>query len=169
MNVVPLGHSLNIDDFDCGDNDLNKFLSEDAFDFQEKRIANTFVLEDSGKIVAYFCLLNDKISRLEITNSRWRKIKDVFPDSKHFRSYPSIKIGRFAVSSDYRGQNIGSLLMDLLKEKLLEEHGSSAFRFITVDAYLSAIPFYKKNGFVHLKEKDENEFTRLMFFDMMDI
>jgi len=34
---------------------------------------------------------------------------------------------------------------------------------------LSAIPFYEKNGFVHLTEKDENEFTRLMFFDMMDI
>lgn len=84
MNV-PLGHSLNIDDFDCGDNDLNKFLSEDAFDFQEKRIANTFVLEDSGKIVAYFCLLNDKISRLEIINSRWRKIKDVHPTFRVMR------------------------------------------------------------------------------------
>jgi len=85
MNVVPLGHSLNIDDFDCGDNDLNIFLSEDAFDFQEKRIANTFVLEDSGKIVAYFCLLNDKISRLEITNSRWCKIKDVHPTFRVMR------------------------------------------------------------------------------------
>ena len=116
-----------------------------------------------------FCLLNDKVSRLEITNSRWKDIKDTFPDGKHFRSYPSIKIGRFAVSSDYRGRNIGSLLMDLLKDQLFEEHASSAFRFITVDAYISAIPFYEKNGFKLLKEKDENEFTRLMFFDMMDI
>jgi len=59
--------------------------------------------------------------------------------------------------------------MDLLKDKLLEEQSSSAFRFITVDAYLSAIPFYEKNGFIQLTEKDENEYTRLMFFDMMDI
>jgi GNAT superfamily N-acetyltransferase len=109
------------------------------------------------------------VSRLEITNSRWREIKDTFPDGKHFRSYPSIKIGRFAVSSNYQGHDIGSLLMDLLKDQLIEEQSSSAFRFITVDAYISAIPFYEKNGFKLLKEKDENEYTRLMFFDMMDI
>ena len=30
-------------------------------------------------------------------------------------------------------------------------------------------PFYEKNGFVHLTKKDEDEHTRLMFFDMMDI
>ena len=169
MNVIPLTPNVNVAGFDCGDSDLNSFLLEDAMHFLEKRIANTFILEDEGKIVAYFCLLNDKVSRLEITNSRWREIKDTFPDGKHFRSYPSIKIGRFAVSSNYQGRDIGSLLMDLLKDQLIEEQSSSAFRFITVDAYISAIPFYEKNGFKLLKEKDENEYTRLMFFDMMDI
>ena len=43
------------------------------------------------------------------------------------------------------------------------------FRFITVDAYLSAVPFYEKNGFLHLTKKDEDEHTRLMYFDMMEI
>ena len=169
MNVIPFTPEINVAGFDCGDSDLNEFLLEDAMHFYEKRIANTFILEDEGKVVAYFCLLNDKVSRLEITNSRWKEIKDSFPDGKHFRSYPSIKIGRFAVSSDYRGRNIGSLLMDLLKYQLFEEQSSSAFRFITVDAYISAIPFYEKNGFKQLKEKDENEYTRLMFFDILDI
>ena len=128
-----------------------------------------FVLEDEGRIVAYFCLLNDKISRVEITNSRWKKIKDSFPDGKRFRSYPSIKIGRFAVSVDYRGQNVGSWLMDKLKERLNDGVSQSAFRFITVDAYLSAIPFYKKNGFVELTQKEEDDHTRLMYFDMMEM
>ena len=169
MNVIPFTPGINVAGFDCGDSDLNEFLLEDAMHFYEKRIANTFILEDKGKVVAYFCLLNDKVSRLEITNSRWKEIKDSFPDGKHFRSYPSIKIGRFAVSSGYRGRNIGSLLMDLLKDQLFEEQSSSAFRFIKVDAYISAIPFYEKNGFKQLKEKDENEYTRLMFFDMLDI
>ena len=47
--------------------------------------------------------------------------------------------------------------------------GQSAFRFITVDAYLSAIPFYKKNGFVELTQKEEDDYTRLMYFDMMEM
>ena len=142
---------------------------EDAKLFHEKRIANTFILEDEGRIVAYFCLLNDKISRVEITNSRWKKIKDSFPDGKRFRSYPSIKIGRFAVSVDYRGQNVGSWLMDKLKERLNDGVSQSAFRFITVDAYLSAIPFYEKNGFIQLTQKEEDDHTRLMYFDMMEM
>ena len=51
----------------------------------------------------------------------------------------------------------------------LSHETNSAFRFITVDTYLSAIPFYEKNGFLHLTKKDEDEHTRLMYFDMMEI
>ena len=73
------------------------------------------------------------------------------------------------MSLDYRGQNIGSKLMDLLKVQLNTQLSQSAFRFITVDPYLSAIPFYEKNGFVQLTQKEEDEHTRLMFFDMMEM
>lgn len=123
MKIVPLTPDYNLTEFDCGDSDLNEFLLEDAKYFLEKRIANTFILEDGGSIVAYFCLLNDKVSRQEITNSRWKKIKDSFPENKRFRSYPTIKIGRFAVSQKYRGRNIGSDLIDKLKILLKNEVG----------------------------------------------
>ena len=169
MDLIPLTPDYELTEFDCGDGDLNEFLLKDAKHFFEKRIANTFILEDDGRIVAFFCLLNDKISRIEVTNSRWKRIKDSFPDGKQFRSYPCIKIGRFAVSKDYRGRNIGTDLIGLLKQKLHKEHGHSAFRYITVDAYISAIPFYEKNGFVRLTKKEEDEHTRLMFFDMMEM
>ena len=104
-------------------------------------------------IAAYFCLLNDKISRLEVTNSRWKSIKDSFPESKRFRSYPAIKIGRFAVSTAYRGQHIGTELIAMIKVMLNSNQNYSAYRFITVDAYLSAVPFYMKNGFNQLTQK----------------
>lgn len=169
MKVVPLTLDYKLTTFDCGDCDLNEFLLEDAKHFLEKRIANTFILEDDGRIAAYFCLLNDKISRLEVTNSRWKKIKEGFPEDKQFRSYPTIKIGRFAVSLDYRGRNIGTELMKGIKYLLNTESSHSAFRFITVDAYISAIEFYRKNGFKELTKKEEDEHTRLMFFDMMDV
>lgn len=155
--------------FDCGDTDLNSFLIEDAKGFLEKRIATSYILVDHDNIVAYFCLLNDKISRQEVTNSQWKKIKGGFPERKQFSSYPAIKIGRFAVSSAYKGQNIGSDLMNLLKGMLNDSPNYSAFRYITVDAYLSAIEFYKKNDFKPLSEKAISEHTQLMFFDMMEL
>lgn len=169
MRLVPLTSDYELSDFDCGDSDLNEFLLKDAKSALELRIANTFILEDDGRIVAYFCLLNDRISRNEITNSRWKKIKGCFPTSKQFRSYPCVKVGRFAVSLNYRGNHVGSDLMDLVKDLLNTARSQSAFRYITVDAYLSAIPFYEKNGFKSLNKKDEDAHTRLMFFDMMDI
>ena len=108
MKLIRLTLDYEFKGFDCGDDDLNEFLFEDAKSFLEKRIANTFILEDDGRIAAYFCLLNDKISRMEVTNSKWKSIKDSFPEGKRFRSYPAIKIGRFAVSAAYRGQHIGT-------------------------------------------------------------
>lgn len=141
MKLTKLSSNLKLREFDCGDEDLNHFLSEDAVVFGLKRIANTFVMTEKETIIGYFCLLNDKISRKEITNSRWKKIKDSFPDSKRFGSYPTIKIGRFAISKEYHGQQLGTQLMSALKLMLNQnQHNSSAFRFLTVDAYLSAIP-----------------------------
>ena len=169
MQLVRLTQDFELKEFDCGDSDLNDFLFDDAKHFLEKRIASTFILEDEGKIAAYFCLLNDKISRLEITNSRWKDIKDSFPESKRFRSYPSIKIGRFAVASEYSGKHVGSELMTTIKVLLGNNRIYSAFRFLTVDAYISAIPFYESNGFRVLSQKDENESTSLMYFEMMEI
>lgn len=170
MNLVRLTQDYELSSFDCGDEQLNDFLFEDAKPSLELRIANTFILEaDNGNIVAYFCLLNDKVSKDEVTGSRWKKVRANFPSSKQFRSYPTVKIGRFAVSKEYRGQNIGTWLLNVVKDILKQSSMHSAFRYITVDAYLSAVPFYEKNGFIHLTKKDEDEYTRLMFFDMMEV
>ncbi len=169
MNLVRLTPDYELTDFDCGDEQLNNFLYEDAKPSLELRVANTSILEDNGRIAAYFCILNDKVSKNEIIGSRWKKIRANFPQSKQFRGYPTIKIGRFAVSKDYRGRHVGRMLMNIIKDLLYQNSSNSAFRFITVDAYLSAVPFYEKNGFLHLTKKDEDEHTRLMYFDMMEI
>jgi len=102
MNLVRLTPGYELTAFDCGDEQLNNFLFEDAMPSLELRIANTFILEDDGRIVAYFCLLNDKVSKNEVIGSRWKKIRANFPRDKQFSSYPTIKIGRFAVSLDYQ-------------------------------------------------------------------
>lgn len=169
MKLIRLTATSVLSGFDCGDEDLNSFLLEDAKGFLEKRIANSFILEDEGCIAAYFCILNDKISKQEVTNSQWKKIKSKFPDGKKFSSYPAIKIGRFAVSSKHKGLHIGTKLMNLIKDMLNNDSNFSAFRFITVDAYLTAVKFYENNGFVKLTQKEENDHTRLMFFDMMEL
>lgn len=169
MKLVRLTPQHNLSDFDCGDSDLNEFLKDNALLFTEQRIANTFVLEDEGKIVAYFCLLNDKVSQEESSNNKWKKLKKEFPYGKQFSSYPAIKIGRFAVSQEYSGHRYGTDLMVMLKDMLNSNPNYSAFRYLTVDAYLSAIGFYEKNNFKILSPQTVDKDTRLMFFDMMEL
>lgn len=40
---------------------------------------------------------------------------------------------------------------------------------LMLNAYTAAIPFYYKNGFVPLNEEDEDEPTRLLYFDLKDL
>lgn len=114
-------------------------------------------------------MLNDKISRQDSSNSIWKRIKKEFPAEKQFSSYPAVKIGRFAVAKSTHGTGLGSELMTSLKFLLQEKHVVSAFRFITVDAYINAIPFYEKNDFKLLKASDSSEHTKTMFFDMFSL
>ena len=169
MKLVELTADYELKPFDCGDADLNGFLMDDAKHFAEKRIGKTFLLMDGDVVAAYFCLFNDKISRIEASNSAWRKVKKLFPHDKHFCSYPAVKIGRFAVAKAYHHTGVGSELMWSVKHLLNTEASSSTFRFLTVDAYLSAVPFYERNVFKMLVTDDEDKHTRLMFFDMMEL
>ncbi|MBR0323967.1 MAG: GNAT family N-acetyltransferase, partial [Bacteroidales bacterium] len=69
---------------------------------------------------------------------------------------------------DYHGKGIGSILLYFIKSYFLEDNKSGC-RFITVDAYHDAIPFYQNNDFQFLR-KDEDDFvTRLLYYDLNDI
>lgn len=170
MKLTKVTPDYEIKPFDCGDADLNGFLVNDAKSYADKNIAYTFVLEDDeGNALAYYSLLNDKVSKSEATNAAWRKVKRRFPHNKHFGSYPAVKIGRFAVNKEFCGKGIGSKLMTTIKRTLANKDTDSAFRFITVDAYLSAVPFYERSGFRPLVADDDDLHTRLMYFDIMEM
>ena len=56
--------------------------------------------------------------------------------------------------------------MDILKRLLKQDRGYSMFRFLTVDAYLAAVPFYEKNDFKPLASDGNQGDTQAMYFDM---
>lgn len=169
IRIEKLTDNHNLTSFDCGDVDLNEFLTDDAIPFQEKRIATTYIVIINDRVAAYFSLLNDKVSRTDVSKSAWRKLKKLFAHSKHISNYPAIKIGRFAVCKDFASQGLGSVIMDAIKQSVNEKSQYSAFRFLTVDAYISAIPFYLKNGFIEMLSEQENDTTRTMYFDMLNL
>ena len=170
MRLVKLEELTKIKPFDCGDTDLNGFLYEDAGYYFKEMIANTFVMEDDQHTIAYFSLLNDKISQTTVDKNLWRKLRKAFPHRKHLGSYPAVKIGRLAVSVMYRRQNIGTDLVSMVKQMLVNNNTLAACRFLTVDAYKEALPFYIKNGFRPLVNKvDDDSHTVPMYYDLKEL
>ena len=121
IRIEKLTDNHNLTSFDCGDVDLNEFLTDDAIPFQEKRIATTYIVIINDRVAAYFSLLNDKVSRTDVSKSAWRKLKKLFAHSKHRSNYPAIKIGRFAVCKDFASQGLGSVIMDAIKQSVNEK------------------------------------------------
>ena len=158
-----------IKSFDCGDADLNDFLVSDAKNYLRAMMALTYLLEDnaSAKTVAYYSLLNDKIVFDPEDRSLWNRLNRKVANSKRRKEYPAVKIGRLAVSKDYSGNHIGEAILLQVKH-MFATMRRSACRFITVDAYSAAVPFYEKCGFLFLSEKDKHSKTRAMYFDLIN-
>ena len=158
-----------IKSFDCGDADLNDFLFSDAKNYLRAMMALTYLHEDNKecKTVAYYSLLNDKIVFDPDEKRSWNRLNRRIINTKRRKEYPAVKIGRLAVSKDYAGNHIGEAILLQVKH-MFATMSRSACRFITVDAYAAAVPFYEKCGFMFLSEKDKTANTRAMYFDLIN-
>lgn len=160
--------------FDCGDADLNDFVLNESMLYRKEKLAVTYVLEDNddiehNHIAAFFSLSNDRISISDFeTKTKYNRFSRRFHNHKRLKSYPAAKIGRLGVSLEMRGMSVGSFLLDFIKRYFVADNKTGC-RFITVDAYAAAIPFYLRNGFVPLNEEDKDEPTRLLYFDLNDL
>ena len=89
-DIVRLSDESKIDIFDCGDDDLNKFLIEDAKNYLADLFTVTYLIQTDTKIVAYFSLSNDRITRFDMDKSEWNKMSRI-ANNKRKKSYPSVK------------------------------------------------------------------------------
>lgn len=158
-----------IKSFDCGDADLNDFLFSDAINYYMSMMALTYLLEDTeaDKTAAYYSLLNDKIVFDPDDKKLWNRLNRRVANSKRRKEYPAVKIGRLAIDKNYAARQIGKSILLQIKH-VFATMRRSACRFITVDAYAAAVPFYEKCGFMFLSEKDKNSRTRAMYFDLIN-
>ena len=173
IKIVRLEDYMPISSFDCGDIDLNDFLQNDAKNYLKSMLAVTYLIKVENEIAAYFCLSYDSLTRTTILTEEekalWNKVGRKIPNSKRRKTYPAVKIGRLAVAKKYAGLGLGKQLLLSVREMYIYEPHHAGCRFITVDAYRSALDFYEKNRFRYLTSKDKDEDTRAMYFDLKAI
>lgn len=167
-----LNKEKKISAFNCGDDDLNDFILNESQLYSKARLAVSYVIESrsSHQIVGFFSLSNDRISISDFENktefNRFRKKR--FVNEKRIKSYPAVKIGRLGIDTTVKGQSLGTFILDFIKSYFVYDNKAGC-RFVTVDAYLNALPFYLKNGFLPLSKDSEDIHTKLLFFDLEEI
>jgi predicted GNAT family N-acyltransferase len=176
MNIIPLfnqniqfvrlENNTEIKSFESTDEDLNDFLKNDAKKYLSSLLAITYLIQTKDEIIAYFCLSNDRIMKDDEYKRTWNKINRTIDNEKRRKSYPAVKIGRLAVSKKYAGIGIGKAIIMQIREIYTQNQQQAGCRFITVDAYNTALPFYEKNNFNYLTDKDKEDVTRAMFLDL---
>jgi len=145
FQVQPLGPHHDRAGFSCGVEPLDSYLKRQAGQDMKKRVAAVFVLSSDGKTIAgYYTLSQYSVELGEMPETSARRLPK-YPD------VPATLLGRLAVSTAFRGQGLGELLlMDALHRSLaLSRQVASAA--VIVDAKNSqAMRFYQRYGFLEL-------------------
>lgn len=159
-----------LSEFDCGDEDLNNFLKDDALTQQKAMLNVTKLIMFEGKIIGYASILTDSISLKDIKNEELKiEIKEKLGIKKKKITLPGVKIGRLAIDKEYTGKGLGTHIMDSILGNLkLKSENDIGFRFIIVDGYVKAFNFYVIiNGFEYLA-KDQKYVNNIEFIKKTD-
>jgi GNAT superfamily N-acetyltransferase len=170
--ITKLEPDIPIAPFDCGDDDLNGFLREDARKYYDDFMGVTYLVGYQERLAGYYCLFMDKIvfdfsGKADPKRKQWQMFNksNKIHFNKQRKTYPALKIGRLAVDAGWKGYGMGSYILDAVR-KQVQDTRDFGCRFLTVDAYRDAFGFYLKNGFEFLSSEDEWDNTRLMYYDL---
>lgn len=154
FKIQLLNPDHNLSNFDCGDEDLNEFLKNDALLEQKKKLNVTHIIFYKSEIIGYFSLLTDKINVKDIKNSEIKANINLNLENK-YKTIPAVKIGRLAIDKRYAKKGIGSFILNNLITTLNEiSKKDIGFRLITVEGYAEAYHFYTTNNFVPLQNDE---------------
>ncbi|HEY5814936.1 MAG TPA: GNAT family N-acetyltransferase [Solirubrobacterales bacterium] len=145
----PLGPQHNVDHFECGREQLNRWLHAYAGQGQRRDTARTFVVcrQSNTDVVGYYTLVASQVEQSEAT----AEVQS--GTSKHF-PIPVCLIARLAVDRSEQGAGLGrSLLLDALQRAERASH-SVAMRAVLVHALdEEAAEFYLRFGFKRASEE----------------
>lgn len=150
-------------DIEFSDDQMNRFFKEDASDNESELISKIYFLvqqQDNIPLVG-FSLSNSQISA-------HNDIDITIPYAQQHKSYPAVRIGKFATNKKYLRKGFGRIAMSLIKLWFLMPNKTGC-RYIVVDSRRTeeAEGFYYDNGFEDYPKDDLSKDTKLMYFDLL--
>ncbi len=150
--VLLADHELG--DFDCGNEELNRWLLEHARASQKADLARTYLLLSDATVVGYVSLTTGSV-RPEAAPKRYARGMPRHP-------IPTILIARLAVDSRHQGQQMGSRLLAEALRLAVVTSDAVAARLVVVDAIDDrAAAFYRRWGFIDVPENPHRLFRKI--------
>lgn len=142
-HIGPLEKAHDRKSFDCGNEDLNRYLREQARQDAEKRVAAPFVLTQPGapKVLGFYTLSSSIIPAGELPADLMKRLP-------RYGQLPVTLLGRLAVDRSARGQGVGEFLLVDAMRRSLEAAQQIAAMAVVVDAKdAQAESFYRHFDF----------------------
>lgn len=132
-----------LEGFNCGDNELDKYLSKQARQDDSMNHCRVHILLYNEKIAGFYTLSNAGIDTKNAPSKYKRRTS--------YPQLPCLLLGRMATDEHCQGQGIGTLLLvDCVNRAYRMSCNDSAFSFLLVDSKKGKEGFYKKFGFNQL-------------------
>ena len=150
-----------VEAFDCGDEPLNNYLKKHAWNNQQKSsIGVTYVAVDEAAprtVIGYFTLASSSVPREALPKKSVRGLPPY--------DVPMILLARLAVDHRFRNRGLGQAMLAEALKIALSVSEQVGCRCIVVDAYPSAIEWYKRYGFISI-EGGSNDGPVRMYLDV---
>jgi GNAT superfamily N-acetyltransferase len=130
-----------VDAFDCGRQELNRYLSRFAMTNQQAGAAQTYVAISGGMVIGYYTLAVGEVA-YEGAPGRMTKGLARYP-------VPIMLLARLAVHNAWHGKGVGGgLLKDAMRRTLQAADIAGIRAFVVHAKDASARAFYERFGFI---------------------
>jgi predicted GNAT family N-acyltransferase len=151
--IEALGEHHNRTDFSCGVDALDRYLQKQASQDASKHAAAVFVATPDGTTIAGFYTLSAHVIRLADLPENVAKKLPRYPN------VPATLLGRLAVSTRFRGRNLGQLLLLDAFKRVVASSRDVASAAVVVDAKEDqARQFYLRHDFIPLPSQPNRLF-----------
>ncbi len=142
MLIEPLTREHNRRSFDCGDEEVSRFLREKALQDQERDLSRTMVLvnpKEAAAVNGYHTLVMTQVREEEIPNDRPRITRGI----------PVILLGQLGIDGKFQGQGLGDLLLMDVQARVAEISHKVGIRALMLDARNERLAmWYEKHDFI---------------------
>jgi GNAT superfamily N-acetyltransferase len=158
VSIESLGAKHRREDFDCGEDSLNRYLKQYASQHQKKDLGRIYVAVQPGEqqVLGYYTLANGSVEFQSVPKSKG--LPREYP-------IPVILLARLAIDRSMQGQGLGAvLLFDALK-RAAEASQVSAAHAVIVDALNETA----KQFYLHYDFEESLDDPMRLFLPMHDI